>query len=447
MRLLVMTILVATFLHPFSALAEIKTVTHTVQQPFGGSQSPDDARTAGIARAKREALEQFGTYIESITIVKNAQVDSDEILALTAGVTKTEVVKQRNYTDSDAFGLEITVKIELDTAVLDKSLKRLLDDRNHLKDLKAASIREKKLLVKIAELQKENLKHGKSNQESLKLKNDFQTSSNGLTAVELYNKADSILKGTQSKQIKKTITDNDRFSSYKKAIEYLDKSISFDPEFVEAYTLRGMLFVFLKQLDRALADFDKGIHLDPNNANLYVNRANIYSSLKNIDAAISEYNHAISIDPNQMLPYNNRGLEYLESKEYEKALSDLNQAIRLDPKPSFPYFNRGNIYYNLEQYERAIIDYDQAISINPENEFALRNRSEAHLILGQYDSAIADYTNLIRINPKSGDSYNNRGVSFSELNKIKEACADFKKACKLGVCEGYKNSQKNKVCK
>jgi hypothetical protein len=98
---------------PLAAFAAIETVTHTVQQPFGGSQSPDDARTAGIAKAKREALERFGTYIESTTLVKNSQLDSDEILALTAGVTKAEVVKQKNYTDGDVFGIEITVKVEL----------------------------------------------------------------------------------------------------------------------------------------------------------------------------------------------------------------------------------------------------------------------------------------------------------------------------------------------
>jgi len=114
MRPLVAIIALTTFLLPFPAFAEIKTVTNTVKQPFGGSQSPDDARTAGIARAKREALEQFGTYIESTTVVKESRVDSDEILALTAGVTKAEVVKQKNYTDGDGFGLEITVKVELD---------------------------------------------------------------------------------------------------------------------------------------------------------------------------------------------------------------------------------------------------------------------------------------------------------------------------------------------
>ena len=58
--------IVSSLILSIPAFAEIKTVTHTLKQPFGGSQSPDDARIAGIARAKREALEQFGTYIESM---------------------------------------------------------------------------------------------------------------------------------------------------------------------------------------------------------------------------------------------------------------------------------------------------------------------------------------------------------------------------------------------
>jgi len=62
MKRLITLLLTTILMLPSFAHAEIKTITHTVQQPFGGSQSPDDARTAGIARAKREALERFGSF-------------------------------------------------------------------------------------------------------------------------------------------------------------------------------------------------------------------------------------------------------------------------------------------------------------------------------------------------------------------------------------------------
>jgi len=37
-------------LYAFPVFAEVKTVNHTIQQKFGGSQSPDDAPNAGIPR-------------------------------------------------------------------------------------------------------------------------------------------------------------------------------------------------------------------------------------------------------------------------------------------------------------------------------------------------------------------------------------------------------------
>ena len=97
MKLLVQVVLILALLFPLSAQAEIKTVSITVQHPVEGSQSLDDARIASITRAKREALERSGSCIESSTVFKGAQLESDGILALTVGVAKAEVLKQRKY--------------------------------------------------------------------------------------------------------------------------------------------------------------------------------------------------------------------------------------------------------------------------------------------------------------------------------------------------------------
>ena len=43
-----------------------------------------------VTARERETLEMAGTYIESLTVVKDSQVDKDEILALAAGVLKAE---------------------------------------------------------------------------------------------------------------------------------------------------------------------------------------------------------------------------------------------------------------------------------------------------------------------------------------------------------------------
>ncbi len=117
---------------PSAVFGEVKTITYTVKQPFGGSQSPDDASIAAIARAKREALEMAGSYVQALTVVKDLRVEKDEILAITAGVVKAEIVSEKNYHTEDAFGIEVTVKTEVDMALLEGSVRKLLEDRTHL---------------------------------------------------------------------------------------------------------------------------------------------------------------------------------------------------------------------------------------------------------------------------------------------------------------------------
>jgi hypothetical protein len=66
----VLVFLLSISLLPAASFGEILTVKHTVKQTFGGGQSPDDARISAMAKAKREALEKAGTYIESLTVLK-----------------------------------------------------------------------------------------------------------------------------------------------------------------------------------------------------------------------------------------------------------------------------------------------------------------------------------------------------------------------------------------
>ena len=171
--------LILLLLFPVSAIGEILTIKQTVKQTFGGGQSADDARIYAIAKAKREALEKAGTYIESLTVVKNSQVEKDEILALTAGVLKAEVISQKNYASDDAFGIEIVVNVVVDTSVLEERVKKHLQDKTHLTQLKDTQKREKELLQKVAQLEEENRKLTAKKQSTEKLKKEFQQASQG----------------------------------------------------------------------------------------------------------------------------------------------------------------------------------------------------------------------------------------------------------------------------
>ncbi len=262
MRTIFATFLTILMLLPVSAMGEIITIKHTVKQTFGGGQSTDDARISAIAKTKREALEKAGTYIENLTVVQNSKVKKDEILALTAGVLKAEVVSQKNYASDDAFGIEIIVNVVVDTSVLEERVKKLLQDKTHLAQLKNTQKREKELLLRVAQLEEENRKLAVKKQ-STKLKKEYQQALQGLTAVGLFYKSKSLWNG-------------DKYTDPEKAIEYLNQAIRLKPDLVDFYNNRGLAYDNLGQHKRAIEDYNKAIRLQPDYASAYNNRGIAY---------------------------------------------------------------------------------------------------------------------------------------------------------------------------
>ena len=316
--LLCYTILIAIMLSliPFPVMGEMKTVTHTVKQPFGGSQSADDARIAAVARAKREALEMAGTYVESFTVVKNSRLEKDEILALTAGVLKAEVVSQKNYHTDDAFGVEVVVKIDVDTSVLEDRVKKLLADRTHLEQLNQARKKEKELLDTVVKLQEENKRLTKSKKSTKQLKGQFKATSQGLTAIDWFDKASALWQ-------------DEKYTDSKKAIEYLNEALHLKPDYADVYNNRGVAYGNLGQYQRAIEDYNEALRLKPNYTYAYTNRGIAYGNLGQHQKAIDYLNEAILLQPDYDQAYNNRGATYLMLRNTLNGCSDLRKACSL----------------------------------------------------------------------------------------------------------------------
>ena len=388
MKTILAIFLVILPLLPVSAIGEIRTITHTVKQPFAGSQSPDDARISAVAKAKREALEMAGTYIESLTVVKDSQVDKDEILALAARVLRAEVISQKNYVSEDAFGIDVIVKVVVDTSVLEERVKKLFQDKTHLTQLKEAQKREKELLQKVAQLEGENRKLTAKKQSSQELTKEFQQASRGLTAVDWFYKAGALWV-------------EEKYSDPKMAVEYLNNALKLQPDYADAYNSRGIAHASLGQYQRAIENFNEAIHLKPDYA----------------------------------MVYNNRGFAYSNLGQYQRAIEDFNEAVHLKPDYTKAYNNRGNAYYSLGQYQRAIENYNEALRLKPDYADAYGNRGNAYYSLGQHQRAIEDYNEALHLKPDYAMGYNNRGSAYLLQGKKNLGCRDAKKACALGNCK------------
>ena len=349
-------LLLVFILSPSISNAEIKTYIHTVKQSFGGSQSPDDARVGAIAKAKREVLEKAGTYLESLTIVRENVIEKDEILALAAGVLKAEIVSQKNFSTEDTFGIIVKAKVDVDTSILEERIKKLLQDRSLLEKYKENQKHEKKLLARIKELERENQKlktlpAKERKQQKEILKNQFREATQLLTASELVDKA-------------LALWENGKYTDPDKVLEYLNKAISLDLNYADAYNNRGNAWANKGNHDRAISDYNKAIELNPGNADAYNNRGTAWGRKGNHDRAISDFNKAIELDPGDADAYCNRGVVWRNKGNYDQAISDYNKAIELDPGHAKAYCNRGVVWHQKGNYDRAVSDYNNYLKIN-----------------------------------------------------------------------------------
>ncbi|MDY7001281.1 MAG: tetratricopeptide repeat protein [Thermodesulfobacteriota bacterium] len=408
-----------------SAFAEIRTYTHTVKQPFGGSQSPDDARIAAIARAKREVLERAGTYLETLTVVKQGQLDKDNILALAAGVLKTKIVSEKNYLMGEAFGIEVSAQVEVDTGLLEERVKKVLQDKTLLEKYQKSQAREKELLTKIESLEERNQKlqalaSKAPEQEKQELKEQFQKVSQGLTAVEWFQKAVGLWQSGEA-------------VDYKQVLEYLNQAIRLDPNLAVAYINRGVAHGVLGRREQAIEDYSQAIRLDPNLAPAYHNRGLAHDNAGRHEQAIEDFNQALRLAPNYAQAYNVRGIAYAKaSGDYERAILDFNQAIRLDPNFAQAYNNRGNANHYLGRQEQAIKDYNQAVRLNPDYASAYHNRGLTYAKgLGQRRRALEDFEQSIRLDPNIAGVHDDQGQALYYLGKYQQAIQAYDQALRL----------------
>jgi len=365
-------LLIVISLIPSISYAEIKTFTHTIKQPFSGSQSPDDARIAAIAKAKREVLEMAGTYVQSLTVTKNHTADKDEILAISAGVLNAEVVSEDKYLEGNEFGITIVVKVDVDTSDLEERIKLLLSNEELLDKYRKSKAREKELLAKVKELEKLNEKYQSNSaysnqQEKRDLKKHFQNISQELTALDFDRKAIALFKNTQ-------------FSDPKKALEYLNKAIDLDPQYANAYVGRGLSYFQLKDYDRALSDLNKAIELNHSFPDAYNARSIVWNAKGEYNRAIKDCDRAIELNQRYAEAYNNRGLALKKKGEYKSAIESYNKAINLNLNIYQVYCNRGNALFAMKKYNRAIDDFNKAIELNPKIPTAYISRGQSYLM-------------------------------------------------------------------
>lgn len=136
------------------ALAEIKVFEKEVEEAVSRGQSQDQVEAFALQKAKRLAVEEAGTYISSLTVVKDYQLQKDEVTALASGIVQSRIMGVPAVrVENGVVHVKVKARIDVDTRILDSQIKSIMKDKGTLKKLEDSQ-------RKVAELEKQlaNLK-------------------------------------------------------------------------------------------------------------------------------------------------------------------------------------------------------------------------------------------------------------------------------------------------
>ena len=137
------------------------------------------------------------------------------------------------------------------------------------------------------------------------------------------------------------------------AISNLNMAIIINPNYAEAYSLRGTVKTFLRDRYGAISDYSKAIELGEF---VYVSRAVEKTRLGDLNGAFLDYDKAIEINPNDMWAYTGRAYIKEDLGDYKGALSDLTKAIEIAPNDWVNIQDRGLLKIKMGLKESGCLD-------------------------------------------------------------------------------------------
>src|SRR3990172_5870444 len=267
----VWVIIIALFLFsPSLTFAETKEIISEGTYNMGDGETPGVAESRALLQAKRTALEQAGTYVESYTRVENLQLTKDEIQVLASGIMEVEILDKKRTVVREGEGIHfwVQIKAKVNPDKIEEMAKR---------------VKEKSVVEDYKKIQEA---YDKGQKEIEELKKQFAGA-----------------KGEkEKKQVEAKITDKERLFQAK---EWFEKGYDYDIN---------------KEYDNAIEAYTKAIQLDPNYAEAHYNRGLSYSSKGQYDKAVEDYSRAIIINPNYTDAYYRRGRTYYSKVQYDKAI-------------------------------------------------------------------------------------------------------------------------------
>jgi tetratricopeptide (TPR) repeat protein len=148
---------------------------------------------------------------------------------------------------------------------------------------------------------------------------------------------------------------------YSQAIKSLEKSLTFNPQFVEAHLQTGYVNMAMYKNSQAIANFSKARELDPQNATAIKELTELYYNYRQYPKAIELAQQCKTCSNAEKII----ALSYYQQEDYAKAEKALLAVFAKDNTNADVAYALGRTYMELENRKGMFDYYEKAIALDP----------------------------------------------------------------------------------
>lgn len=215
------------------------------------------------------------------------------------------------------------------------------------------------------------------------------------------------------------------------AMEHYRAALRLEPDFGQALTGLGALFLLQKRIDEARPLFEDALRIDPNHATALVNLAMIDQARGDTESALGRLRKVISLNPDYAEARLNLGSLLASMKNYEEAIDHLSQAVKLNPKLEIARINLAAAYMDTRQWSQAEEQYQSIVQINPGMAYSHYGSGTARARQGKHADAVASFRMALSLGGVNAPTYTQLALSLLAMGERQAAEEALRAALKL----------------
>ena len=185
----------------------------------------------------------------------------------------------------------------------------------------------------------------------------------------------------------------------KQALEYINRMLAYDPQFISGYRLRGDLYFALGDSYAAADDYLRCLDVKPDDATLLNNLGNCHFRQEDYAQAEELYRRAAALHPDTGEGLRNWGLALARLNRIDDACTALEEYLQGHPEDIDTAGFLGDLHCRLDNVRAAIGYYETVIAAQPARAETWLRLADCYHSQGHVDAALLGYERVLQLAP------------------------------------------------